>query len=291
MTNDFDITNSVGAVASVLGFDLLSLIALAAIVIIGLPHGAFDGAVALALGYGKDLKSMLVFMVSYLSIAALVVLFWLEFPELSLIIFLGISILHFGLGDSQPGSLVQRGIQIIAHGGTVVILISLLNWSEVELIFDKLIGEKSVFLQLIIVVSGYVMVGVLTSYFILAYLRPKLRVRLAELAVLAIAFGLLPPLVGFSLYFCGVHTPRHLARVWHAISEDGRGQTKVLTLALVFTLASWIAGGLSLWLVSAAETIDEAILRVVFIGLAALTVPHMILVDGMFRRIRKPVKV
>ena len=135
------------------------------------------------------------------------------------------------------------------------------------------------------------MVGVLTSYFILAYLRPKLRVRLAELAVLAIAFGLLPPLVGFSLYFCGVHTPRHLARVWHAISEDGRGRTKVLTLALVFTLASWIAGGLSLWLVSAAETIDEAILRVVFIGLAALTVPHMILVDGMFRRIRQPFKV
>ena len=291
MTNDFDIINPVGAVSSVLGFDLLSLIALAAIVIIGLPHGAFDGAIALSLGYGRDLKSMLIFMASYLSIAALVVLFWLKFPELSLVIFLGISILHFGLGDSQPGSLVQRVIQIIAHGGTVVILSSLLNWSEVELIFDKLIGGKSVFLLLIIVVCGYVMVGVLSSYFILAYLRPKLRVRLAELAVLAIAFGLLPPLVGFSLYFCGVHTPRHLARVWHAISEDGRGRTKVLTLALVFTLASWIAGGLSLCLVSAAETIDEAILRVVFIGLAALTVPHMILVDGMFRRIRQPFKV
>ena len=55
MINDFDITNPVGAVASVLGFDLLSLIALAAIVIIGLPHGAFDGAVALALGYATEL--------------------------------------------------------------------------------------------------------------------------------------------------------------------------------------------------------------------------------------------
>ena len=265
MINDFDITNPVGAVASVLGFDLLSLIALAAIVIIGLPHGAFDGAVALALGYGKDHKSMLVFMVSYLSIAALVVLFWLEFPELSLTVFLGISILHFGLGDSQPGSL--------------------------ELIFDTLIGEMSVFLQLIIVVCGYLMVGVLASYFILAYLRPKLRVRLAELVILAILFGLVPPLVAFSLYFCGVHTPRHLTRIWHAIDKGGRDRAKMLTLALVFTLASWVAGGFSLWLVSAAETIDEAILRVVFIGLAALTVPHMVLVDGMFRRSRQPFKV
>ena len=291
MINDFDITNPVGAVASFLGFDLLSLIALAAIVIIGLPHGAFDGAVALALGYGKNLKSMLVFIVSYLSIAALVVFFWLEFPELSLTVFLGISILHFGLGDSQPGSLVQRGIQIIAHGGTVVILISLLNWTEVELIFDTLIGEKSVFLQLIIVVCGYLMVGVLASYFILAYLRPKLRVRLAELVILAILFGLVPPLVAFSLYFCGVHTPRHLTRIWHAIDKGGRDRAKMLTLALVFTIASWVAGGFSLWLVSAAETIDEAILRVVFIGLAALTVPHIVLVDGMFRRSRQPFKV
>ena len=135
------------------------------------------------------------------------------------------------------------------------------------------------------------MVGVLTSYFILAYFRPKLRIRLVELVILAILFGLVSPLVAFSLYFCGVHTPRHLARIWHAVSEDRRGRAKMLTLALVFTLASWIAGGLSLWLVSPAETIDEAILRVVFIGLAALTVPHMILVDGMFHRIRQPFKV
>ena len=34
----------------VVGFELPSLIALAAVVMVGLPHGAFDGAVALALG-------------------------------------------------------------------------------------------------------------------------------------------------------------------------------------------------------------------------------------------------
>ena len=55
------------------GFDLLSLVALAAIVIIGLPHGAFDGAVALALGYGKTLKAMVGFVVTYVAISLLVV--------------------------------------------------------------------------------------------------------------------------------------------------------------------------------------------------------------------------
>ena len=67
-----------------MGFDLLSLFALAAIVVIGLPHGAFDGAVALALGYGKTLKSMLGFVITYVGIAILVVLFWLAFPVLAL---------------------------------------------------------------------------------------------------------------------------------------------------------------------------------------------------------------
>ena len=37
-----------------------------------------------------------------------------------------------------------------------------------------------------------------------------------------------------------------------------------------------------LWLDSG--NISQDLLKVIFIGLAALTVPHMILVDGVFRR-------
>jgi hypothetical protein len=43
--------------------DPLSIIALALIVIIGLPHGAFDGAVALSLGYTRTLQGFVGFIV------------------------------------------------------------------------------------------------------------------------------------------------------------------------------------------------------------------------------------
>ena len=272
------------AVLNYIGFDPLSLLSLAFIVLIGLPHGAFDGAVALALGYGKTVKTMFGFVVTYILISALVVAFWLAYPVLALLLFLVISLRHFGLGDSQVVGLPQRGIQSLAHGGLVVVGISLLHRDAVDPIFAHLIDGETTLLWSALVLAAYGLVVILLVYAVLAYFQPVLRRRFAELCGLAIAYALLPPLAGFALYFCAVHSARHVRLIWHNLRESGHGGRKMLPLALLFTLASWLAGAFALWMIPAAESLDRAILRVIFIGLAALTVPHMILVDGMFRR-------
>jgi len=67
--------------------------------------------------------------------------------------------------------------------------------------------------------------------------------------------------------------------------QEMLSRQKILTIAILLTLATWIAAGLAFYLQRdlAALSASEAGLRTVFIALAALTVPHMLLVDGLFR--------
>ena len=267
-----------------ISFDLVSFIALVAIVLVGLPHGAFDGAVALALGYGKTLQSMFGFIVVYILIAALVVVFWVNFSDIALLLFLAISIWHFGIGDSLPGDLFQRAIQALGHGGLVVVGISVFHTTEVDLIFAHLVSSETEWLWQFIYAGAFILVIVLVAYLVLAWRKPELRVRFFELLGLGIVYYILPPLAAFALYFCVIHSARHLGYTWGRLRALSYPPSILILLAVSFTLVTWGVGIVIFWLMPTTEIIDGAILQIIFIGLAALTVPHMLLVDGLFRR-------
>ena len=98
-----------------------------------------------------------------------------------------------------------------------------------------------------------------------------------------------PPLVGFAVYFCCVHSARHISGILGALRRD-MSRLAMINQAAAFTLASWVAGGLAVcWFADIGDP-QPVVMRVVFIGLAALTVPHMILVDGFFRRSTRSLK-
>ena len=103
--------------------DHLSVIALLLIVLIGLPHGALDGSIAMHLGAGRSFTSVLQFLFLYLLCSVVVVLIWYKFSALSLSLFLIISMVHFGWGDANSKTSLLFFLQMICHGGIVYLVL------------------------------------------------------------------------------------------------------------------------------------------------------------------------
>jgi beta-carotene 15,15'-dioxygenase len=262
--------------------DMASVVALLFVVLIGLPHGAFDGAIANHLGAGRSLAAASKFITSYCAAAGLVITVWIMFPAVTLTLFLIISMIHFGRGDASARLRPVFMMQVLLHGGLPIFGIIYFQQSSVVSLFDALTNGDS---NLPILTSNIMVpvMGLMTGvYSLMAFRDSSLRARFAEFVLLAVVFAFLPPLVSFALYFCIIHTGRHMRRIWHVLasSSSPKGLYKQ---AAGFTLASWLVGGVTLlWLETG--NLDAALLQVVFIGLAALTVPHMILVDGFFAK-------
>ena len=261
--------------------DQLSVIALLMVVLIGLPHGALDGAIAMHLGAGRNLTFILQFLLLYLFCGLLVVVLWYNFPPISLAVFLIISMIHFGWGDANSKIKLLSLLQIICHGGIVVFGIVYFHIDEVIPLFDMLTQRNSNFS---IRLSTYCFYGVsiLTLlYLYLVFRVQELRSRFLELIVIWFIVIFLPPLLGFAVYFCFIHTTRHIHNIWVELKVDISIKS-LIAQASILTIASWGMGIIAFYIFDAGD-LDTNIIRIIFIGLAALTVPHMILVDGFFR--------
>ena len=272
----------VGMTDHLLTLDQSSLIALAYVALIGLPHGAFDGAIARHLGYSRTLGGLIKFITVYLGLAAAVVAFWVWQPGLALALFLLISAVHFGYGDATAAGGMAQAVQIAAHGGVAVFGISLFHLQQVTPLYAALTNGDVMPAVMMTEFFPLFIMPVAVVYLISAIRDAGLRPRLVELALLCLLLSLVPPLVGFAIYFCVIHTGRHMRHIWSRVSSHATLRN-ILSQAVWFTLASWGGGAILLmWLDSG--NISQDLLQVIFIGLAALTVPHMILVDGLFRR-------
>ena len=98
----------------------ISLLALCMVSFIGVPHGSFDGAVAALLGY-KTRKDFFIFVFLYLIISAAVIIFWIYFSVIALILFILMSVIHFGLCDwSYLGLKKYKWSVSLTHGLNIV---------------------------------------------------------------------------------------------------------------------------------------------------------------------------
>ena len=262
----------------------LTVLALA-VALFGLPHGALD----LALVQGASRGSWLALAAAigvYLVVSAAVLAVWVTAPVVALLGFLAIAIIHFGLGDTEDLHGPQRAVEVIARGGFAGVAPLVFHPQTTRDLFALLVGPNSVAtldaaLALLTTPVSHLWVACLAAA-ILWRLWQRAQGWLpavAELLLTTAIFAVFHPLAAFLLYFCFVHSVRHIADLGAARFPDAapRALRWLLVESLPFTLATVVLGGLAWFVFGRAINFDEAMIRLVFWGLSALTLPHMIL--------------
>ncbi|WP_052341417.1 Brp/Blh family beta-carotene 15,15'-dioxygenase [Salinarimonas rosea] len=271
-----------GAVALAVGFGATALPALAPtteilvvgalVLVLGVPHGAFDTLWARRLLGLTGVRRWALFGLAYWAAAALVVAIWALAPVLFLGGFLIASALHFS-GDLEGRVAVASRL---AMGAAPLVLPSLLHEVAVARLFGLLVGpEPGALVAGALASLAWPVVFLLVGSVVWETHRDRGRTAL-ELAATGVVAILAPPLVAFAVYFCLMHSARHVLRTARAAETTAPAAlVAIAALPMLGTLA--LAG--AAWFLLADVALDARAMQVLFVGLAALTVPHMALVE------------
>ena len=263
-------------------FGILDYISLCLILIFGVPHGAFDASIALTLGYYKNFISKLFFIFIYLSLALAIALIWYLYPQFTLIIFLFVSIFHFGLGDINWSKSFKCLLSAYINGGIVIFGISFFHDSEVDLIYKILLDSINTDNVWMILKFGLLLWLILLPFHFYINFDEFKRAYIIRITSLVLIIYNTNAIFAFSFYFCFIHSFNHVKRILPSLRTN-LSDKNIKNMFLFFTFLTWGLGFVILSYLNYYGSLDHSIIKVTFIGLAALTFPHMILVDLNFR--------
>ena len=250
------------------------IVPLSLILLAGIPHGAADILIARRMIRSNYLWLSL-FSISYLFIAAFIVVIWFLVPLSSLIMFLIISISHFGLMDTnKTKTLPFRYLRVIIYGSTPIIIPATFHTIDVNNLFALLIFEEHTVLATFI--ANLFPIWFLSCVIFFVTGGKSLKYQFLEILLLAVILAYLPPLWGFAVYFCVVHSSRHIQQLLNSLGSLNYNDYLFLTVTVLMSILTIIIGAFHF----SNETFDVGIIKATFISLAALTVPHMLLIDS-----------
>ena len=259
----------VWAAPNLLSLNVQLILLATLVVLIGLPHGALDPWLAQRSELVRNKTQAVWFNVLYVIVAGFVVLIWAWLPVASLAIFLSISAWHFSGDWHGEVSLWQRWV-----AGLMLLLMPIgFHTAQVAMLFAQLSGSQAEQLAQALALAPWLLVTVMMGLVALASWQRRWFAALEYFSLLVLAY-LVAPLLYFALYFCALHSLRHLAGFFRQARAVER--PRLLRITFAYSAMTVALSGL-LWVLWSELPTDTVILRLVFIGLAAVTVPHMML--------------
>ena len=270
-------------------FSISPFICLLLILSIGISHGSLDNFKGRKLFQIFEIDNFSIFYFAYILIALIVIFSWILIPYVSLIIFLMVASYHFGKEDTQfliiensyynqflfflKGSLIIFAPMYFHFDETISIFRLLLIENGTFYKFLDLIESNSVLLYCVIL-STLANILLFTKNFELK----KFTIFLDYFSIIIINYYF-SPLVAFTIYFCFLHSIRHSMSLMSELDGDdlSNGFKIFIKKAWPLTIITAIFCVIVLYFLNNTYNFNSAILKIIFIGLASLTFPHILL--------------
>ena len=256
---------------------------------IGISHGALDNQKGKRLSQLYNIQKSYFFYLIYSLIGVSIIIFWLFFPTLSLILFLIVASYHFGKEDTEfliNNKNVSNLILYFLKGSLIIIAPLMFHFVETINIFKLLLIEnENFYLFLNFIEDNSILLFALSIsllsniyYFLKDFKIVNILILFDFFSIIALNY-FLTPLVAFTIYFCFLHSFRHSISLITELNQKSLkiGAITFIKKAMPLTVLTAILYIISLYFLSNFYQLNDAILKVIFIGLASLTFPHILL--------------
>ena len=265
------------------------LVCLLLILTIGISHGSLDHNKGKKLLSTLKVANMYFFYLLYVFIGVLVIILWLMLPSITLILFLIVASYHFGKEDTDfltDNNLSLNQLFYFLKGLLIVIAPLNFHFEETINIFKLLFVSGEKFYIFLSYIESYNIIPIIfiLSAFSSFYLFIK-NFRFISFTIFLDFFSILilnyylSPLLAFTFYFCFLHSIRHSVSLIIELDQSSfkNGFLLFFKKALPLTLTTAILFLVCLFILKNYYVLDSAILKIIFIGLASLTFPHILL--------------
>jgi len=253
------------------------------ILILGISHGALDNLKGKKLLRLFGYRFLFSFYLVYILISFLIIFFWLLFPNTVLLLFLIVAAYHFGKEDTvfsfKGKFLISECLYFLK--GSAVILAPLLfqkeETNEIFLILNFTVFKSPLFNDHFLITL--LCLSFLSSLFISSKENSDLKgLMIMDFFSLIILNLFLTPVLAFTIYFCFLHSIRHSITLIFELDKSFKsGFKKFINRAIPLTFVTGVVFLIAVYFLNNFFTLDVAIYKVIFIGLASLTFPHILL--------------
>ena len=266
-----------------INFAISPLICFLLILSIGVSHGSLDNMKGKKLFEIFKINNFFIFYLSYISLAILIIIFWIILPSVSLAVFLIVASYHFGKEDTDfifYKNNLKNDLLYFFKGSLVITAPLIFHKNQTIEIFKSLNFNISDFF---IIESEFLYLLLIASFLSSIYLTFKKELDLKSILIMdwfsiLILNFFLNPILAFTIYFCFLHSIRHsLSLILDLDNNIFRGLKSFIKKAIPLTLITAIMYLISLYYINNYYELDEAVYKVIFIGLASLTFPHILL--------------